>query len=205
MKKVSLLIQSLSPIAILTIIKIFPINLITLVKRIIQTPFKVFKAYWNHIISGDKVYIVLTFCIISIIWAFISYLFFKDSISIKKEPNYTIRAKPSNEEDSLNFFFFFLFPLIIDDFSTWNGFIFYFTTIIITVLLLWKTTLFYRNPVLTLLGYNIYGFTFHDNGYEPDEELIGICYGKLEEETKIEYKKILNKVYYIKEIENEQK
>ena len=73
-------------------------------------------------------------------------------------------------------------------------------TILITVRLLWDTTLFYKNPVLTVLGYNIYNFEFYENPKEPEEELIGICHGEIQTETIIVYKKLFNKVYFIKEI-----
>lgn len=205
MKRVSLLIQSLSPIAILTIIKIFPINLFVLFKRLIKNPMDVCRLYWRHITTIDKDYLILTFCFVVICWALISYWLFRDSLSVGTTNNYSINAKLGNEDASLNFFFFFLFPLVIDDFSSWNSFVFYFVTILITVRLLWDTTLFYKNPVLTVLGYNIYNFTFDDNPDEPKEELIGICHGEIQTETIILYKKLFNKVYFIKEIKNEKK
>ena len=205
MKRVSLLVQSLSPIAILTIIKIFPINIFSLLKRLVLTPLDVFKLYLEHIINVDKNYIILTFCFVVIVWALFSYLLFRDSLSVGTTNNFSIKAELGNEDAILNFFFFFLFPLVIDDFSNWNSFVFYFVTILITVRLLWDTTLFYKNPVLTVLGYNIYNFTFDDNPYEPKEELIGICHGEIQTETIIVYKKLFNKIYFIKEIKNEKR
>lgn len=200
MKRVSLLIQSLSPIAILTIIKIFPINVFTLLKRLALSPIDVFKSYWEHITNVDKDYIIMTFCFVVIGFAFFSYYLFKDRLSVGTTNNFSIKAKLEAEDSSLNFFFFFLFPLVIDDFSSWNSFVFYFVTILITVRLLWDTTLFYKNPVLTVLGYNIYNFTFDENPDEPKEELIGICHGEIKKETIIVYKKLFNKVYFIKEV-----
>lgn len=200
MKRVSLLIQSLSPIAILTIIKIFPINLFVLFKRLALTPMDVFRLYWRHITNVDKDYIILTFCFLIVVWALFSYWLFRDTLSVGTTNNFSIKAKLENEDASLNFFFFFLFPLVIDDFSNWNSFVFYFVTILITVRLLWDTTLFYKNPVLTVLGYNIYNFEFHENPKEPEKELIGICHGEIQTETIIVYKKLFSKVYFIKEV-----
>lgn len=200
MKRVSLLIQSLSPIAILTIIKIFPINLFELFKILTKTPVDACRLYWGHINNLDKDYLILSFCFFVIGWTFISYCFFKDSLSVGTKNNFSIKAKIANEDSSLNFFFFFLFPLVIDDFSSWNSFVFYFVTILITVRLLWNTTLFYKNPVLTVLGYNIYNFKFVENPDEPKEKLIGICHGEIQTETVIVYKQLFNKVYFIKEV-----
>lgn len=200
MKRVSLLIQSLSPIAILTIIKIFPINVFILFKNLFFTPMDVCKSYLEHITNVERDYLILTFCFVVIGWTFISYCFFRDSLSVGTTNNFSIKAELDNEDDSLNFFFFFLFPLVIDDFSSWNSFVFYFVTIFITVRLLWNTTLFYKNPVLTVLGYNIYNFRFDENPDEPREELIGISHGEIQKEAIIIYKKLFNKVYFIKEV-----
>ncbi|MCQ2583805.1 MAG: hypothetical protein MJ160_07845 [Treponema sp.] len=200
MKKISLLIQSLCPVFILTIIKIFPVNLFSLLSGSKGSCIECIKIYFKHLVSFDKVYIVLTVCLVLILWALITYLFFRDFNSVGNTSGFTINSVSTQEDASINFFFFFLLPLVVDDFSTWNSFCFYFAIIIFTGCLLWKTTLFYKNPVLTLLNYRIYSFKFDDNQLESKETLIGIGHEIIDDNTRIKYKALLPNVYFIKKI-----
>lgn len=203
MKKFNMLVQSLSPVFILTIIKIFPINFKFLFNGSKGNFLNWIKIFFKHIITFDKVYIVLLFCFFASLWAFVSFIFFRDSASVGFKSGYTINSVSNQEDASLNFFFFFLFPLIVDDFSTWNSFCYYFALVFLTGCLLWKTTLFYKNPVLTLLNYNVINFKFEDNTDEPSENLIGISREILKDKTNIKYKELLPKVYYLKKIEDD--
>lgn len=66
--------------------------------------------------------------------------------------------------------------------------------------LLEKTSLFYANPVLAILGYRVYSFSFQENTDYKNDKYIGIAYKRISDDATIEYKEISNGVFYIKEL-----
>lgn len=50
--------------------------------------------------------------------------------------------------------------MTMEDLDTWKGFFVFGILMIMLFALMWKTNLFYQNPVLTLLGYEVFSFKF---------------------------------------------
>ena len=63
-----------------------------------------------------------------------------------------------------------------------------------------RTTLYYANPVLAILGYRVYEIQFQENK-DFDGKCIGVVKGKFPDNLgSIEYKTITENVLYVKEM-----
>ena len=187
--KFKLMIQSLSPLALLTIINNF--SFITtdctgkkfLYKEFIQTNFTLL--------------LVLFFCSIWVIMSLWFYIEFRAFQYTDKKSGYDITNISEKSEDSLNFFLTMILLLLIDNIDNLQGALVFFIVLLMICILLYKTKLFYANPVLSILGYRIYEFSFSKNSEVLTEErVIGICSGNIE--NCITYKKITEGIFYIK-------
>lgn len=67
--------------------------------------------------------------------------------------------------------------------------------------LMWKTNLFYQNPVLTLLGYEVFSFKFETTQLTEysEKECIGITRGIVGRGNSIKRQKISDNVFLIYE------
>lgn len=187
--KLKLMIQSLSPLALLTIINNFSF--------VTENNYgEVFSAkefiYLNFILL-----FVLSFCVIWVILSVWFYIEFKAFQYTDKQSGYDIIIKNERGEDSLNFFLTLILPSLIDDINRWQGATVFFLVLFMICVLLYKTRLFYANPVLSILGYKVVEFEFSENSKVSKKNLIGIYNGKITNNN-IMYKTITDTVYYIK-------
>ena len=188
--KFKLMIQSLSPLALLTIIR----NL-----QFKTAELECEKLNLIGFIEENFILIfVILFCLIWIVLAiayFISFGAFKWN---DKKAGYEIKDQVENKEASLNFFLTIVIPLLIDDVAEIQGALTFVCIVLLICLLLYRTNLFYANPVLALLGYHIYEFSFARNLEFGEKKCIGLCQGTLKDSRSIEYKQITEDVFYIK-------
>lgn len=185
--KIKLMIQSLSPLALLTIIKNF--SLIT-VDNYGELLTKKEFIYTNIILLT-----VLSFCAI---WVILSIVFYIEFIAFQytdKKTGYDITINKEITEKSIDFLLTFIIPLLVDDIDTCQGAMVFFLLLFLICTLLCKTNLFYANPVLAILGYKIYEFSFVKNSEEKEKDLIGIYKGKFPKN--VMYKKITDTVYIL--------
>lgn len=70
----------------------------------------------------------------------------------------------------------------MDDLDKPRGFIVFVILMVMLFALMWKTNLYYQNPVLTILGYEIFSFEFETTQLVEyrEKECIGITRGKVE-------------------------
>lgn len=139
-------------------------------------------------------------CVIWIIlagWYYVIFMAFKFT---DKKSGYTIKIIDEDEEASLNFFMTLIIPLLIDEVHSIQGALTLLIIIILMCILLFKTSLFYANPVLAIFGYSMYIFKLENNIECPKDEYIGLSRSKINNKCAIEYKKITDKVFYIREI-----
>ena len=190
--KQKLMLQSLSPLALLTIIKNFS-----------------FISYDNIGQNLDPVLfiernlpllIVMLFCVLWIILAIWYLIIFNVFKYADRKSGFSISNIKQREDDSLNFFLTLILPLLIDDLNTWQGMFLFFTVTLLIWGLLSKTKLFYANPVLALLGYYIAEISFKENKEKQNNSYIAIYRGKLEEDDFVEYKDITEEVLFVKEM-----
>ena len=187
--KFKLMIQSLSPLALLTIINNF--SFITTDSSGAKISCKEF-FHVNYILL-----FVLCFCSIWVILSLCFYIEFKAFQYTDKKSGYEITGLNEKAEDSLNFFLTMILPLLIDNINNLQGALVFFIVLVMICILLYKTKLFYANPVLAILGYRIYEFSFCQNAEIPSKEkVIGICSGSIR--NWIEYKKVADSIFYVK-------
>lgn len=177
-----LLIQSLSPIALLMLLKIVPFS------EIWDKP----KTFWAYL-SNNLCFSVLF--VLFVVWLLLSvfgwvYIRSFNKIEFEKK-DVSISKLEEDKESGLNFFMTFLLPLVIDDVAAINGFLVFICLFVGVIVLLAKTTLFYKNPVLILLGYRM--FNFKIDGVDK----IGIC-TKVKEIGIIKYSTISDGVVFFK-------
>ena len=58
-------------------------------------------------------------------------------------------------DSRVTFFMTFVLPMTMDDLNTWKGLFVFIIVMVMIFVLMWKTTLYYQNPVLTFLGYEV--------------------------------------------------
>lgn len=188
--KFKLMIQSLSPLALLTIIRNFSFVTTTCVGFTLGLK--------DFILENIILLIVLLFCLIWVILALVFFISFGAFKWNDKEGGYEICSVVEKEDAGLNFFITLIIPLLLDDVNTLQGALSSAIVVLLICILLYKTNLFYANPVLALLGYRVYEFSFKQNEKYGDKQLVGLCKGKLTENRSVEYKRITDKVIYIK-------
>lgn len=188
--KFMLMIQSLSPLALLTIIRNF--CFVTTDKNGVALSFCDFvQANWTSLI-------ILSLCLCWLLGATICFLIFGAFRYTDKKTGFTVKNVTEQEDAGLNFFMTLVLPLLIDDIASIQGALSFLVIVIMILILLSKTNLFYANPILSILGYRIYEFHFDNNSDFSDEIIIGIAHGKIQDHQCIEYKKINEKVLYVK-------
>ena len=191
--KRKLMIQSLSPLALLTIIRNF--NFITL-------------AGDGSLLSTTEflqVNMVLLFVMgVSFLWVMVSVLFYLDFLAFKwsgKKGGFEIRNLEEKEEASLNFFLTLIIPLLIDDLYRIQSAVSFLLVVVMICILLSRTSLFYANPILLILGYRVFEFEFLENSKHKGR-CIGIAREDLKEVKCIEYKKISGDILFVKGMKN---
>lgn len=192
--KHSLMLQSLSPLALLTIIRNFSFKQPWVEKT---SP----KLFWGEFIQLNRVLIIVfVLCVVWIIaavWSFVSFSAFK---WMDKKQGYQLKSYKEKEDASLNFFMTMIIPLLLDDVGTIQGAVTFLIIVVMMCALLNKTTLYYANPVLAILGYRVYEIEFQDNK-EYKGKYISVVKGKLPKSLRsIECKPITKNVLYIKEM-----
>lgn len=191
--KRKLMIQSLSPLALLTIIRNF--DFIT-------------QAEDGSLLSTTEflqVNMVLLFVMgVSFLWVMVSVLFYLDFLAFKwsgKKGGFEIRKFEEKEEASLNFFLTLIIPLLIDDLYRIQSAVSFLLVVVMICILLSRTSLFYANPILSILGYRVFEFEFLENS-EYEGRCIGISREKLKEVKCIEYKEISGNILFVKGMKN---
>lgn len=190
--KFKLMIQSLSPLALLTIIR----NL-----KFVSLNADGSKLGIVEFASANKILLIVIF--LCCVWILLSMWYYQEFKAFKwtdKKSGYQVKTVEENEEASLNFFLTIIIPLLIDDIDSIQGAITLFLIVVILMGLLYKTKLFYANPVLSLFGYHFYEFEFLKNE-EESGKFVGISKTELKEDIMVEYKKINGKVMYVRSIE----
>ncbi len=189
MKK-QLMIQSLSPIAFLTIIK----NWCFVTKDEAGVGLSIKEFISANLPLLCTMLVCAIWCILAIIFI-ISFNAFKYA---DRKQGYSVATVEKKEDASLNFFFTLILPLLIDNINTWQGVITFFSILIFTWLLMAKTRLFYANPVLSILGYHVTEIVFIDSEEKGTGTYMAISHGEIDDKHNVEYKDITQDVLFVK-------
>lgn len=97
-------------------------------------------------------------------------------------------------ENSVEFFVTYITPLILDDIDKGSGFLIFISIVIFLIFLMRNTNLYYKNPVLTILGYKSLRFHFES---DTEKEHIAITRGDVDASKLIKRKRISDNVYLV--------
>lgn len=210
--KFKLMIVSLSPLALLTIIRNFSFELperiqdhcclTTVIREAFHLPQSDIEFTLYEILLHNWVLCaVLLLCVLWVLAAayyFVSFLAFK---WVDRKSGYEIMEIEEKEDASLNFFLTLIVPLLMDDVATIQGALTFLLIVAAISALLYRTKLFYANPILAMLGYRIYEFRFKSNNEYPDEHITAISFGRLTGKNSVEYKNVTNDgILFVKEM-----
>lgn len=168
--KHKLMLQSLSPLAFLTIVRNFKF---TPVSELAEN-----QSYWGEFVRLNNVLIVVfLLCATWILAAVISFISFTAFRWTDKKQGYQLFSFVEKEDASLNFFMTMIIPLLIDDVGTIQGAVTFLIIVVMMCALLSKTHLYYANPVLAILGYRVYEVTFKSNPDFNNEVCLAVVKG----------------------------
>lgn len=184
--KSKLIVLSLSPLFLLILIK--------------NHKFAEYNGLVNFLEVNNWLVLIMIFCIVWIIASLFFLYEFKMQETHGYNEGYEIRNVIPIKDAGLNYLLTFIIPMIFDELNCWQNVIPFFLIIIILVELLSKTNLYYANPILTVLGYQIIEFDF----VEPPKDdykvkMIGICPKEINKEKVVKYKFISDNVLCIKQ------
>lgn len=136
--KHKLMLQSLSPLAFLTIVRNFKF---TPVSELAEN-----QSYWGEFVRLNNVLIVVfLLCATWILAAIISFISFTAFRWTDKKQGYQLSSFVEKEDASLNFFMTMIIPLLIDDVGTIQGAVTFLIIVVMMCALLSKTHLYYAN------------------------------------------------------------
>ena len=108
---------------------------------------------------GD--FVVSALCVLWIVGAAAVWISFQHFQTVNFD-SYGEKIQVSEDvpEGGASYFVTFVLPLMIDDVNTLRGFIVFSLLLFMIILLIIRSNLFYQNPVLTILKYQVFRFTF---------------------------------------------
>lgn len=200
--KKSLIIQSFAPLFFILLIKYFKIEILHLLGIFFSTvttspSITVRKAIQHSLFINT---ILEMICLIWIIYSVLGILKFNHYQTKNFESQgESLTDIKKIENTSMSFFMTYILPLTLDNLDTFNGLLVFFSLLGIIFILMWKTNLYYQNPILTILGYDIFSFQFETTqiiAYQ-DKHFIGITREIICENKSIKRQKIADNVFLI--------
>lgn len=137
-------------------------------------------------------------CFIIIILGLIGYWYFKDSLKNAKRLPVEIQTCESVNYENLSFLATYVIPLVCFPLEKQREIFVLFTVIIIIGCIFIKTNLYYTNPSLVLLGFNVYSVQCKDKkGFGSG---IVIVRGRLAANDSIKYMSVSDNVYFARRV-----
>ena len=202
--KRALIMQSFAPLFLILLIKYFDLKLFHLCKMfsdiILNNPIY---ALTKAVIHSAFVTLILElFCLLWIIYSIYSVRKFEKS----QRANFVSEGESLVDiekisDSGVTFFMTYVLPMAMDDLDTWKGLIVFGILMVMLFALMWKTNLYYQNPVLTVLGYEVFSFKFETTQLTEysGKECIGITRSTVSEGHSIKRQKISDNVFLIYE------
>ena len=141
--------------------------------------------------------LVATISLILIIYCVYAYKRFDFDLRGATNIPFTIKKVEGINYEHLTFLATYVVPLISFDFDSGRQMIVLTLLLIVMGIIYIKTDLFYANPSLALLGFQIYRADGHFKGGEIREGIILVCRGKLSVGNKVRYIKLDERIYYV--------
>lgn len=140
--------------------------------------------------------------VVSIVMLIVSSFFvttFNYSISRGMQSYFKIKRIQNKNYEHLTFLTTYILPLIAFNLSEIRFVIMFLLLIFVIGFIYVKTDLFYANPTLALLGYQLYEADVEMRDNKTYENLILISKANINKESNLEYLKIDDRIYFVKE------
>nr|WP_296480650.1 anti-phage protein KwaA [uncultured Acetatifactor sp.] len=142
-------------------------------------------------------------CFVFILLGGVGYWWFKDSLNNAKQLPVEIRECESINYENLSFLATYIIPLVCFPMETDREVFVMFSVIVIIGCIFVKTDLYYTNPSLILLGFNVY--RVRTNSGKEFRQGIAIIKGKLKKGDNIKYLPLSDNVYFGRVVKREDK
>lgn len=137
-------------------------------------------------------------CILIILLGIMGYVYFKDNLKNAKKLPVELEECESVNYENLSFLATYIIPLVCFPMDTDREVFVLFAVIVIIGCIFVKTNLYYTNPSLVLLGFNVYSVRCKNNsGFG---EGIVIVKGYLGKDDTIKYMSLSDNVYFVRRI-----
>ncbi len=125
---------------------------------------------------------------------------FKYKLKGSNNSYFIIKNVNNKNYEHLTFLTTYIIPLICFDLSKLRYILILFILLIIIGAIYIRTDMFYANPTLALLGYKLYEVDAElRDGYK--EQLIVITRERITDQSKVVYKKLDDKIYFVRSIQ----
>ena len=174
--------------------------LIVLKLDISTIPFKLKLAEIGEFLYRNSVSCI---CAVFILLGGVGYWWFKDSLNNAKQLPVEIRECESINYENLSFLATYIIPLVCFPMETEREVFVMFSVIVIIGCIFVKTDLYYTNPSLILLGFNVYRVNTNSN--KEFQQGLAIIKGKLKKGDSIKYLTLSDNVYFGRIVKHEDK
>lgn len=148
---------------------------------------------WGTLLQTNIVPII---CLVLLGYCWFAYRRFKFDVNKSVELPFTINKIEKINYEHLTFLATYIIPLITFDFEK-ERYVFVLGALLVIMGVIYiKTDLFYANPSLALLGFNIYKIDAKFAEDDVREGIILITTKKLVKDNKVSYIKLDDRVYY---------
>lgn len=203
MKK-KLIIQSFAPLFLILAIKNLTWEMIPPLVKLAEC---LRKREWNVLLripfhAMFLTYVLEMICVVWVVYALISIRSFMNLQTANfRSQGEKLAGVYKISDSGVTFFMTYVLPMVLDDVGTLRGFTVFVLLMVMLCALMWRTNLYYQNPVLTILGYDVVSFKFRDTQLSSfvQKECIGITRGKLGDESVIKRQYIADNVFLIYE------
>lgn len=198
-----LIVQSFSPLFVLLFVKYIKKDVSKLIFKFIDLIVhgKITEAITRAFFHEEILRVIICLCcmVLLLLGGWIYYYFKGRELAGFTDRAEKISISGDTTEMSVAFFVTYVIPMVMDDITEIKGFICFLVVISMLILLMRNTNLYYQNPILAVLGYKTFQFTFIETRDETlkDKDYIGITRGKFDPAKIIKWKYISDNVFLV--------
>lgn len=202
--KGKLIMQSFAPLFLILFVKYFDIELIAICVKFFA---EIKTGRLIAVLDAVKhplfeTFLLEVFCLIWVAYSCLGIIsFFNMQTANFNSQGEALKEIEKIPDSGVTFFMTYVLPMAMDDLNTMKGLIVFCLLMTMLFVLMWKTNLYYQNPVLTVLGYDVFSFYFEtaQMGRFRDKKCIGITRGKISEGSSIKRQLISDNVFLVYE------
>lgn len=158
---------------------------------------------WTGFVELWKYNSVTLICVLLFLFGLFGFLYFRNLLDDAKRLPVKITKCESVNYENLSFLATYIIPLVCFPLDTSRDIFVLFAVITITGCIFAKTNLYYSNPTLLLIGFNVYRVS--TNATKGFTEGIIIVEGKIQEQDSVNYFKLSDNVYFGRRQKNAKK